>query len=181
MSARTDTIAEQVALPPAPTTILLTREGERELRAKLEALQEEIRVELPRRMRRIREFGEATENDDYLQLLEEEAVTSARVRSLTDVLAAARIVDADDADTDTDVVSLGTTVTIRAGGKKMQRRLVGAYEAIEGDSVSASSPIGQAILGRSAGDEVVVELPNGAEQTLEIVAVAISGVEPAAA
>jgi transcription elongation GreA/GreB family factor len=47
--------------------------------------------------------------------------------------------------------------------------------------VSASSPIGQAILGRSAGDEVVVELPNGAEQTLEIVAVAISGAEPAAA
>ena len=179
MSARTDTIAEQAVPPPAPNTILLTREGERELRAKLEALQEEIRVELPRRMRRIREFGEATENDDYLQLLEEEAVTSARVRSLTDVLAAARIVDADDAATD--VVSLGTTVTIRAGGKEMKRRLVGAYEAIDGDSVSASSPIGQAILGRSVGAEVVVELPNGAEQTLEIVAVAISGAEPAAA
>ena len=179
MSLRPDTIAERASQPPAPTAILLTREGERELRAKLEALQEEIRVELPRRMRSIREFGEATENDDYLQLLEEEAVVNARVRALTEVLAAARIVDAGDAATD--VVGLGMTVTIRAGGKEMERRLVGAYEAVDGDSVSASTPIGQAIFGRSVGDEVVVELPNGTEQTLEIVAVAIPGAEPAAA
>jgi transcription elongation factor GreA len=179
MSARPDTIAEPVAQPQAPARILLTREGERELRAKLEALEEEIRVELPRRMRSAREFGDATGNDDYLQLLEEEAVTSARVRALTDVLALAKIVDS--ADAVLDAVAVGTTVTIRAGGKELERRLVGAYEAVGEDCVSASSPIGQAILGRSVGDEVLVELPSGAEQTLEIVAVAMPGAEPAAA
>jgi transcription elongation GreA/GreB family factor len=52
---------------------------------------------------------------------------------------------------------------------------VGDYEAIDGEGVSASSPIGSAILGRAAGETVTVELPNGAIRDLEIVAVRAAG------
>jgi len=177
MSPKRDPIEPAAQRSTAPATIILTREGEEELRAKLAALREVIDVELPRRLRSAREFGEATDNDDYLQIREEEAVASARMRALAEVLATARIVDDDRAVAD--VVTVGSTVTIRAGGRTVARRLVGAYE-VDGDAVSASSPIGQAILGHSPGDRVVVELPSGAEQEIEIVAVAEPGADPIA-
>lgn len=176
---RSETIdVPETANPVPATAVLLTRAGEQELRARLAALREEIEVELPRRLRLAREFGDATGNDDYLQILEEEAVASARMRSLAAVLAAARVVD--DADAAGDVAMVGSTVTIRTDGRTVERRLVGAFEA-GGDAVSASSPIGRAILGRAAGERVVAALPSGAEQEIEIVAVAASGPEPIAA
>jgi len=174
----TDPTGHRQPAPAAIPAILLTREGERELRAKLAALREVIDVELPRRLRSAREFGDATGNDDYLQILEEEAVASARMRALAEVLAAARIVEGGAGSAN--VVAVGSTVTIRTAGRMVSRRLVGAYEAA-GDAVSASSPIGRAVLGRSPGDRVLVELPNGAEQEIEIVAVIASGAEPVAA
>lgn len=177
MSMRRDTIDPTGHRQPAPAAILLTRAGERELRGKLATLREEIEVELPRRLRSAREFGEATDNDDYLQILEEEGVARARMRALAEVLAAAKIVDGGTA---ADVVTVGSTVTIRTAGRTVKRRLVGAYEA-EGDAVSASSPIGQAVLGRSPGDRVVVELPSGAEQEIEIIAMVAPGADPIAA
>lgn len=163
----TDPTGHRQPAPAAIPAILLTREGERELRAKLAALREVIDVELPRRLRSAREFGDATGNDDYLQILEE----------LAEVLAAARIVEGGAGSAN--VVAVGSTVTIRTAGRMVSRRLVGAYEAA-GDAVSASSPIGRAVLGRSPGDRVLVELPNGAEQEIEIVAVIASGAEPVA-
>ena len=150
-------------------TILLTREGEQELRDKLEALRYQIDIDLPRRLRSAREFGEATENDDYLQIREEEAVSKARLAALTEVLAAAEVVDT--ARSRAGVATIGSTVVIRVGGKTVERRLVGDYEAVGADGFSASSPIGSAILGRSEGETVAVELPNGETRDLLIVAV----------
>jgi transcription elongation factor GreA len=166
--------------PVRPARLTLTREGERELRAKRDALRRHIEVELPRRLRAAREFGEAVGNDDYLQILEEEAVSSARLQALEQVLATAVVVDGDDERAGT--AAIGSVVTIRIGGKTVERRIVGDYEAIGEDAVSASSPIGSAILGRGAGETVAVELPSGAVRDLEIVAVrATPGEEPLAA
>ncbi len=155
--------------PPArPARITLTREGERELRARRDDLRRHIEVELPRRLRSAREFGDATGNDDYLQIIEEEAVSSARLQALEQVLATAEVIEEDGAAAD--FAAIGSVVTIRIGGETVERRIVGDYEATGGDAVSASSPIGSAILGRGAGATVAVELPNGAIRDLEIVA-----------
>jgi transcription elongation factor GreA len=154
--------------PVRPARLTLTREGERELRAKRDALRRHIEVELPRRLRAAREFGEAVGNDDYLQILEEEAVSSARLQALEQVLATAVVVDGDDEGAG---AAIGSVVTIRIGGETVERRIVGDYEATGDGAVSASSPIGSAILGRGAGETVTVELPSGAVRDLEIVAV----------
>ena len=71
----------------------MTREGELALREELARLREEVEVQLPKRLRQPREFGEASGNDDYLQILEEEAITTARINSLSRALAMARIID----------------------------------------------------------------------------------------
>jgi transcription elongation factor GreA len=160
--------------------ITLTREGERELRAKRDALRRHVDVELPRQLRNAREFGEATENDAYLQILAEEAVSTARLQALEHILATATIADGDAGDAG--VAMIGSLVTIRVGGETVERRLVGDYEAVGDDAVSASSPVGSAILGRSAGETVAVELPSGAVRDLEIVTVqAVDSEQPLAA
>jgi len=173
--------ANQTDHAPSPTArparITLTAAGARELRARRDALRRHIDVELPRRLRAAREFGEATENDDYLQIIEEEAVSNARLQALEHVLASAAIaVDAGaEAGGDSGVTAIGSLVTIRIGGATVERLLCGDYEAVGDDAVSASSPIGSAILGRRAGETVTVELPSGAVRDLEIVAVQAAG------
>lgn len=171
MSANATTPTDSPIPTPAvrPARITLTREGERELRARRDALRHAIDVELPRRLRSVRGFGDATDNDEYLQILEEEAVSSARLQALEQILATAEVVDGEEADAG--IAAIGSLVTIRIGGRTAERCIVGDYEASGDDTVSASSPIGSAILGRRAGETVAVELPNGAVRDLEIVAV----------
>ncbi|KAA0268571.1 MAG: hypothetical protein EDQ89_11225 [Acidobacteria bacterium] len=176
MSANTPPDDAENPIPtPAtrPARITLTREGERELRARRDALRHHIEVELPLRLRGAREFGDATGNDDYLQIIEEEAVSRARLQALEQVLATAEVIEEGGAGAD--VAAIGSVVRIRIGGRTAERRIVGDYEATGGDAVSASSPIGSAILGRSAGATVVVELPNGATREVEILTVRTAG------
>jgi transcription elongation factor GreA len=72
---------------------------------------------------------------------------------------------------------LGTTAKVEyvASGEVREHRLVGGYEPLDRGDVSANSPIGRALLGRSAGDEVLAVLPNGTERALRIAAVRTSG------
>jgi transcription elongation factor GreA len=163
-----------------PARLTLTREGERELRARRDALRHAIEVELPKRLRNARAFGDTTDNDEYLQILEEEAVSNARLQALEQALATAEVVVGEESGAGT--AAIGSLVTIRIGGETAERRIVGDYEASGDGTVSASSPIGSAILGRRAGETVTVELPSGAVRDLEILAVrAVAADEPLAA
>jgi transcription elongation factor GreA len=171
MSANPTPPAPTAAAPVRPARITLTRAGERELRAKRDALRRHIDVELPRRLRGAREFGEASGNDDYLQIIEEEAVSNARLQALEQILAVAEVVDGDGSGAG--LAAIGSIVTIRLGEELVERRIVGDYEAIGADAVSASSPIGSAIIGRGAGETATVELPNGTVRDLEVVAVRV--------
>jgi transcription elongation GreA/GreB family factor len=69
--------------------------------------------------------------------------------------------------------TVGTTVTVEdhASGAVQEHRLIGDYEELGADSVSASSPVGRALTRRSPGDEVEVQLPNGISRSLRILAV----------
>lgn len=158
--------------PAASTTnapILMTREGELALREELARLREEVEVQLPKRLRQAREFGEASGNDDYLQILEEEAITTARINSLSRALAMARIIDP--AEELEGVATVRSRVTMRVAGTIIERRLLGSHEPVGPDEMSVGSPIGKAIMGRSAGESVIVELPGGEVRSLEILAV----------
>ncbi len=68
---------------------------------------------------------------------------------------------------------MGTIVEVKNSdnGELMEHELVGGYEAPRAKTASAASPIGQALIGRKAGEIVVVHLPKGGRQRLEIVGV----------
>jgi transcription elongation factor GreA len=157
-----------------PPRAIVTRAGENASRATLMRLRHQLDVEFAERLKQAHAFGETSGNDDYLQILEEEeAVLAYRVSRLETLLDCATVVD-HPVGTE-GAVAIGTTVEVEdlASGRLGEHRLGGDYEPSSAD-VSVSSPVGQALIGRAAGDEVDVKLPNGRVRKLKIVAVRAS-------
>lgn len=174
MNSPTDTLVSPEPTPAIGSQetdrrIIISREGEQALRRELAELLEERDVNLPKRLESVRQFGSGSENDEYLQILEEEAVHTAKIEGIRQILSRARVVDP--AASERGVIGIGTTVTLRVGDTTMKRTVRGAHEAIGGDGVSSASPIGSAILGRRAGEIVTAELPDGRRVEVDVVEV----------
>ena len=149
---------------------IITREGERLIGAELSRLRHQLEVEFPERLRNARAFGDIGENDDYLQIKEEEAVVASRIERLQLLLDSATVVDGNGP---AGAVTIGNMVEVEdvVSGNVREHRLTGGYERLGPDDVSASSPIGRALSGRTVGEEATVQLPDGRERTLRITGV----------
>jgi transcription elongation factor GreA len=154
----------------APRAII-TPDGELALREELDRLRLELDVEYPERLRQAREFGDGGNNDDYLQIKEEEAVLRSRIARLNALIGAATV--SDGRPSDNGAIGIGTVVEAEDSrtGRRTTHRLIGSFAPQEAGDVSASSPVGQALLGSSVGDSVEVELPDGRKKEFRIVAV----------
>jgi transcription elongation factor GreA len=154
----------------APRAII-TPDGEQALRLELDRLRLELNVEYPERLRQAREFGDGGNNDDHLQIKEEEEVLRSRIARLEALIEAATV--SDSSPSDDGVIGIGALVEVEnvRNGRRTKHRLFGSFALQEPGDVSASSPVGQALLGCSVGDLVEVELPAGRRRTLRIVAV----------
>jgi transcription elongation factor GreA len=157
--------------PQAPSLALITREGARALQARVERLRHQLDVEFADRLNEARGFGEIGANDDYLQALEEQAVLASRISRLQRLLDSATVVEQEPASGE--AAGVGTAVEVQdlASGAIHEHRLVGDYESRATDAVSASSPVGRALIGQLPGDEVEVQLPRGRAQQLRVLAV----------
>ena len=123
------------------------------------------------RLRVAREHGDAASNDEHLAIREEEAVLDARLRRLEDIISRAKVVEASESD---DRVAIGSSVTVLDGdsGEPIDYVIESAHAPAKPRSVSAVSPVGKALLGRSIGDIVTVSLPRkGRTRVLEILAI----------
>ena len=150
----------------------LTRATYERLQAELEDLTTRGRVEIARAIEAARALGDLSENGDYPAAKDQQGKMEARVRLIEATLARAQLVD-EQATASADTVVTGTVVTIRyEGDDDVERFLVGSIEErTEGVGVvSPGSPLGQALLGRGAGDSVEYEAPGGVLR-VEIVAV----------
>ena len=154
-------------LPSPSVPILLTEVGFRARERELEQLRAAKRVDIGRRLREARGYGEPGGYDEYLATREDEAI----IASLEAMLAQASVVEHRALP---GVVGLGSVVTVDEtdNGAGARYRLVGSHEAQERGDVSISSPVGQALLGRRASETVTVSLPDGRTRRLRIVAVA---------
>ena len=155
----------------APDRVPVTATAHAALEADLERLTFEKEREIPERLRSAREYGAGSNNDDYLAILEDEAVIDARIARLEETLARAEIIDPAASD---DTVTIGATVTIRdtASTSPVDYVVASAHAATEPGHVSAASPVGRALLGRRTGERVAVTLPRGRMRQFEIVAIA---------
>ncbi|MDR2522700.1 MAG: transcription elongation factor GreA [Synergistaceae bacterium] len=141
----------------------MTRNGYERLSAELVELRTERRAEIARQLEEARSFGDLSENAEYAAAKEEQSKLEARILQLEMQLSKAKVLDEDNLDTKK--VSLGLTVTLREmtpPSKSYTYTLVGSEEADPKTScISQKSPVGQAILGKSVGDEVFVKVPKG--------------------
>ena len=152
---------------PQPRAII-TPGGHQALRAIIQRLRHQLDVEFANRLHEARGFGEIAGNDDYLQTIEEQAVLAARISRLQRLLDSAAVVEQEGSNSG--AAAIGATVEVEdlASGAIDEHRLIGDYESPEAHAVSASSPVGQALIGQSAGDEVEVKLPDGRARTLRV-------------
>jgi transcription elongation factor GreA len=143
--------------------VILTPEGYEKLQKELETLTTVSRREVADRIREAREFGDISENSEYDDAKNEQAMLEAQIAKLEEQLRAARVIEAGDVPRDT--VSLGSQVTVEdAKGKKSTYMIVGSAEAdplAKPARISNESPVGRALLGRKKGEKLDVAVPQG--------------------
>src|SRR6476469_11240563 len=140
--------------------VILTEEGLQNLKDELEHLQGAKRREIAERIKEAREFGDISENSEYDDAKNEQAMLEAKIAQLEERLRDATVIDADDVSTD--VVALGSLVTIETPAGKATYQLVGSAESDPDENrLSNESPIGRAILGHKKGETVDVVTPGG--------------------
>jgi transcription elongation factor GreA len=149
--------------------VLLTPEGLEKLKAEIEYLSNDKRREVAERIKEAREFGDISENSEYDDAKNEQAMLEARIASLEDKLRSASVINA--AELSADVVRVGSVVNVKdeASGKSLQYTIVGSTEADPAENkLSNESPVGKALLGHRKGDAVTVQLPSGKARELKI-------------
>ncbi len=149
--------------------VLLTPEGLDKLKAEIEYLSVEKRREVAERIKEAREFGDISENSEYDDAKNEQAMLESRIASLEDKLRSASVIDP--ADLDKDVVRVGSLVSVKdeKSGKSLKYTIVGSTEADPSESkLSNESPVGKALVGRKRNDTVKVTLPSGKNRELKI-------------
>ena len=150
-----------------PKDVILTPEGLANLRAEYERLSTTGRREVAARIKEAREFGDISENAEYDDAKNEQAMLEARIAQLEEKLRSATVIDS--SDLNTDVVRVGSAVHVVDGdGKKLKYTIVGSAEAKPAEmKLSNESPVGKALVGHKRGDEVVFATPKG-ERRLKI-------------
>lgn len=151
--------------------ILLTPEGAAKIKAELEELRGDKRIELSKRLREAILMGDLSENADYAAAKEDQAFLEGKIQELEAILRRARVVASGDGPAG--VVRLGSRVTFSEAGQDPETFIiVGAKEASPREGkISNESPMGKALMGKRAGDLAEVRTPNGTTLKLTILAV----------
>ena len=141
--------------------VILTKEGKEELEKRLEYLKVTKRAEITERIKTAREFGDLSENAEYDAAKNEQAMIEGEILEIENKLKYAVIIK-DGAKKGT--VSLGSKVDFidEETQELLTYEIVGTTEAdVESGRISNESPIGNALLGRKAGETINVVVPAG--------------------
>jgi transcription elongation factor GreA len=144
-------------------TSFLTKDGYFKLQKELDELRNVKRKEVAARLHEAMEDGELIENAEYEAAKNEQAFVEGRISELKMILANAQIIDDDDTKNN-GTIQVGSTVYFREIGENRSTKymIVGAAEANPAEGkISNESPIGKALIGHAAGDELDVEAPGG--------------------
>jgi transcription elongation factor GreA len=140
----------------------------KKLQDEVAALDNELRVQLPREILRARAHGDLSENAEYHAAKERQRFVEARVAQLKKRLADFSMIDLSKIPRDR--VGLGSTVVVMdvIRDEETTYKLVMSEEAdVANGRISTSSPIGRGLLGKTEGDVVKIQIPDGVKE-LEI-------------
>ena len=141
--------------------VLLTREGFEKLQDEYDDLTTNRRREVADRIRHARDFGDIAENAEYIEAKNEQALVEGRIQTVDNMLRLAVLIEETALPGD-GVIGVGHQVSVSTDDGSETYSIVGAAEAdpLHG-LISNESPLGRALLGHRAGDEVEWTSPVG--------------------
>jgi len=135
----------------------------RKLQEEITALDRELKLELPKEIKRARELGDLRENAEYHAAREQQGFTEGRINELEAALSYAEVIDVSRLNAGSKIV-FGATVDLadEDSGEEVSYQIVGDLEAdIKQRLISVSSPFARALIGKSEGDSFEFQAPNG--------------------
>jgi transcription elongation factor GreA len=142
--------------------VYLTPEGLRQLEEELEYLKSTKRREVAARIKHALSFGDISENSEYDEAKNEQALVEAKIAEIEDTLRYSQIIV--DEDITTDAVSIGSIFKLLdlEFDEEVEYRIVGSTEANPSKNrISNESPVGKALMGKKVGETVEVMTPGG--------------------
>ena len=138
---------------------IISQEGYDKLTDELNFLTTVRRKEIAERIERAKELGDLSENAEYSEAKDAQALNEGRVLELTNTLKNVTVVQGD---TKHDHVMMGSIVTVKVDNKEKKYTIVSFNEAdpLNG-KISNESPIGVAFISKRKGDSFEVETPRG--------------------
>jgi len=137
----------------------LTKERLNELKAELEDLKTDKRIEISEKLKKAKELGDLSENAEYSEARDDQARVEQRIAELEEILRNVAIIKKEG---DNDAVDIGSKVELNKNGKVFEFSIVGSNEAKpEMNLISNESPLGKKLIGRKVGESIVIDAPNG--------------------
>ena len=142
----------------------ITKEGYERLKTELQRLQKEERPIIIRAIEEARGHGDISENAEYEAAKDKQGLIEGRIKDLCHKLGECEIISPSDGNDGNGAARFGRTVVMEdlETGEVVSYRLVGPYEAdVQAGTISVSSPLGKALIGKEEGDEIRVQTPKG--------------------
>ncbi len=141
---------------------ILTDEGLKKLEEELEQLKTVTRKEVADKIKVALSFGDLSENSEYDEAKNEQALVESRIVQIETMLKNVKILDEDELTND--IVSVGSKIKLfdKEFNEEVDYQIVGSTEADPmSGRISDESPVGQSLIGHKVGDVVEVETPGG--------------------
>ena len=155
--------------------VILTEEGYAKLTEEIEYLSTTKRREVAERIKEAREFGDISENSEYDDAKNEQAMLEGKIATLEEKILSATVIESKKLSNE--IVEIGATVHVKdeKTGKSQKFTIVGSAEANPAENkLSNESPVGKALVGHKRNDEVSVQLPNGKARKLKITKIEVA-------
>ena len=138
---------------------IITREGYNKLIEELNYLSNAKRKEIAERIERAKELGDLSENAEYSEAKDAQALNEGRILELSNTLKNVIVVENSN---NKGKIDMGSIVKVSCNGQEKEYEIVSFNEAdpVNG-KISNESPLGMTFLNKKKGDEVIVETPRG--------------------
>ncbi len=142
--------------------IMLTADGLKQLEEELDLLKGEKRKEIAEKIKVARSYGDLSENSEYDDAKNEQAILEARIATIEATLKNAVVIDENEISNEH--IHVGSTVVLEniSAGKQVTYKIVGSNESNPKEGkISDESPVGMGLLGHRKNDVVEIETPAG--------------------
>jgi len=138
----------------------LSQEGLESLKKELQELKTKKRQEIAKRLQEAKDLGDLSENAEYLEAKEAQALNDNRINELEELLKNAVVIETP---SEENIVAVGSTIEVKSNDNGTETfTIVGSTEAKPQEGkISNESPLGKAFIGRKIGEEIEVKTPGG--------------------